>query len=260
MIGILFTGQTILVVEDNTDLRSYLSENLAGQFTVVEAANGKDGIDKAFEAIPDIIISDVMMPVTDGIELCQKLKSDVRTSHIPIILLTARTAALYKLEGFETGADDYLTKPFRLDELKIRIRNILNNRKLLRERYMKEALLQPKELLVASPDEKFLMNLIHVIENHIDQTELKVELLTQELAMSHSVIYKKIKALTGQSLVEFVRDIRLKRAAQLLSQNKLNVSEICYQVGFTDRRYFSQVFKKKYGNTPSEYAKLHVKG
>jgi signal transduction histidine kinase/ligand-binding sensor domain-containing protein/DNA-binding response OmpR family regulator len=249
-----FSGQTILVVEDNLDLRSYLSENLAGFFKVVEAANGKEGIEKAVDIIPDIIISDVMMPVMDGIELCRKLKSDVRTSHIPIVLLTARTAALYKLEGFETGADDYLTKPFRLDELKIRMKNILNNRKLLRERYMKEALLQPRELLVASPDEKFLMKLIRIIEDHIDQAELKVELLTQELAMSHSVIYKKIKALTGQSLVEFVRDIRLKRAAQLLSQNALSVTEICYQVGFTDRRYFSQVFKKKYGKTPTEFA------
>jgi len=248
-------GQTILIVEDNNDLRNYLCENLNGLFKTVGAVNGKEGIEKALEIIPDILISDVMMPVTDGIELCRKLKSDMRTSHIPIILLTARTAALYKIEGLETGADDYLTKPFRMDELKIRIKNILNNRKLLRERFMKEALLQPKEIIIASPDEKFLMNLIKVIEDHIDQSEFKVDLLIRELGMSHSVIYKKIKALTGQSLIEFVRDLRLKRAAQLLGQNKLRVTEICYQVGFTDRRYFSQVFKKKFGITPSEFAR-----
>ncbi len=247
-------GQTVLIVEDNDDLRTYLCENMSRLFITSGAANGKEGIEKAIELIPDIIISDVMMPVTDGIELCRKLKSDMRTSHIPIILLTARTASLYKVEGLETGADDYLTKPFRMDELKLRIKNILNNRKILRERYMKEALLQPKEIIITSPDEKFLINLIEIIENHIDQSEFKVELLIRELGMSHSVIYKKLKALTGQSLVEFVRDVRLKRSAQLLSQNKLSVTEICYQVGFTDRRYFSQVFKKKYGNTPSDYA------
>ncbi len=161
---------------------------------------------------------------------------------------------MYKMEGLEIGADDYLTKPFRVEELKVRIKNLLVNRKILRDRYMKEALMQPKELLVTSPDERFLFNLIEVIENNIDQTEFKVELLSRELNMSHSVIYKKLKALTGQSLVEFIRDIRLKRAAQLLSQNKLSVTDICYQVGFTDRKYFSQVFKKKFGKTPSEFA------
>jgi signal transduction histidine kinase/ligand-binding sensor domain-containing protein/DNA-binding response OmpR family regulator len=252
------TGQTILIVEDNNDLRTYLAESLAPQFNVLEAPNGKQGIVSALHEIPDLIISDVMMPVADGIELCRRLKSDMRTSHIPIILLTARTASLYKVEGLETGADDYLTKPFRIDELKVRIRNLLNNRKLLRDRYLKEALLQPKEVIIDSPDEKFLIALINIIENHIDQPEFKIDLLSRELAMSHSVIYKKLKALTGMSLVEFVRDIRLKRAAQLLEQNKLTVAEICYQVGFTDRRYFSQVFKKKYGDTPSDYVKKQV--
>lgn len=248
-------GNSVLVVEDNEDLRKYLVDSLSPIFNVIFAANGKEGIEMALDNIPDIIVSDVMMPVADGIELCRVLKSDMRTSHIPIILLTARTASLYKLQGFETGADEYLTKPFRMDELKIRIKNLLNNRGLLRERFLREALLQPKEVLVSSPDEKFLFNLVETIENNIDQTELKVDLLIRELCMSHSVLYKKVKALTGQSLIEFVRDIRLKRAAQLLGQNKLSVKEICYQVGFTDRKYFSQVFKKKFGETPSEYAK-----
>lgn len=246
--------QTILIVEDNPDLRNYLIDKLKKDFTIVEAKDGQEGMDKALENLPDFVISDVMMPVMDGIELCRKLKTDIRTSHIPIILLTARTASIYKMEGFETGADDYLTKPFRLDELKIRMKNILNNRKLLRERYLKEALMQPKELLITSPDEKFLHNLIEVIETNIDQPDFKVEFLSQELHMSHSVIYKKIKALSGLSLIEFVRDIRLKRAAQLLSQNKLSITDVCYQVGFTDRRYFSQVFKKKYGKTPTDFA------
>jgi signal transduction histidine kinase/ligand-binding sensor domain-containing protein/DNA-binding response OmpR family regulator len=246
--------QTILVVEDNNDLRSYLIDKMSTEFNIIEAKDGKEGIEKAVENIPDFVISDVMMPVMDGIELCHRLKTDIRTSHIPIILLTARTASIYKMEGYETGADDYLTKPFRLDELKIRIKNILNNRKILRERYLKEALMQPRELLITSPDEKFLFNLIEVIEKNIDQSDFKVDLLSRELNMSHSVIYKKLKALSGQSLVEFVRDIRLKRAAQLLAQNKLSITEICYQVGFTDRRYFSQIFKKKYGKTPTDYA------
>lgn len=247
--------QRLLIVEDNTDLRTYLAECMATGFDVITAENGERGIELALEEIPDIIISDVMMPEKDGIELCRTLKSDIRTSHIPIILLTARTAEIFKLEGFETGADDYLTKPFRLNELNARIRNLLENRERLRQKFVKEALMQPREVIVDSPDEKFLMGLMEIIEEHIDQPELNVELITGRMGMSHSVVYKKIKALTGNTLVEFIREQRLKRAAQLLSQQKLSVKEICYEVGFTDRRYFSQMFKKKYNVTPSDYSR-----
>ncbi|MBN1185952.1 MAG: response regulator [Bacteroidales bacterium] len=249
-----FSGNTLLIVEDNTDLRKYLADNLSDKYKVLEAANGKEGIEIAKRSLPDLIISDIMMPIMDGMELCRNLKTDVHTSHIPIILLTARTAMIYKVEGFETGADEYITKPFSDKELRTRIKNLLNNRKLLRERYLKEAMLQPKDIVLTSPDEKFLNKLIEIIEKNMEEPEFKVELLTKEIGMSHSVIYKKIKALTGQSLIEFVRDIRLKRAAQLLKQKVLSVTEICYKVGFTDRRYFSQAFKKKFGQTPSEFA------
>lgn len=250
-----FSGFHILIIEDNYELRDYLAGSLSEFYQVSEAENGKEGFDKAVEIIPELVISDIMMPVMDGITLTRKLKTDMRTSHIPVILLTARTSLVYKTEGYETGADEYLTKPFSNTELLVRIKNLLRNRKLLRERYLKEAMLQPRELILASPEEKFLDRLISVIEENIEETELKIELLAREVGMSHSVIYKKVKALTGQSVVEFVRDIKLKRAMQLLKQNKISISEVCYKVGFSDRRYFSESFKKKFGITPSEYAK-----
>ena len=254
-------GQTdstsILIVEDNDGIRDYLHKLLKSNFVVSEAATGKQGLEIALKDIPDLIISDVMMPEMDGIQMTEKLKSDIRTSHIPIIILTARTSLIYKKEGFETGADDYITKPFNEVLLKTRINNLLKNRAMLRNKFKTDALIEPKELPISSPDEKFLSELIQLMEYNIEDGELKADFFAKELGMSHSVIYKKVKALTGQSLVEFVREFRLKRAAHLIRKHGSSVIEACYKVGFSDRKYFGQIFKKKYGVSPTAYVKTN---
>ncbi|WP_258104223.1 two-component regulator propeller domain-containing protein [Marinoscillum sp. MHG1-6] len=246
---------TVLVAEDNDDIRGYLHELLSPHFTVLLAKNGLEALELTLEHLPDLILSDVMMPEMDGITFSSKVKHDPRTSHIPVIILTARTALIYKKEGLDVGVDDYITKPFSEVLLKTRIRNLLNNRMLIREKYKTDLLIQPSELAMRSPDEEFLKNISEVIEEHLSSDDMSTEFLCKELGMSQSNVYKKLKALTGMSIIEFVRDFRLKRAVQLIVNQKLSVSEACYKVGFSDRRYFSQVFKSKYGMTPSQYAK-----
>ena len=250
----------ILIVEDNLHLREHLKGLFARDMKVITAGDGEVGLDLARTRLPDIIISDVMMPVLDGVSMTRALKSDVQTSHIPVVLLTARTNLIYKKEGFEVGADDYITKPFNESLLKTRIFNILLNRKQLREKILKEYITRPREELnISTPDQQFLKDLTAVMENYIHEKEINAKFLTRELGMSHSVIYKKIKALTGLSLIEFVRDFKLKRAAVLLSKYGMNITDVCYKVGFSDRRYFSKLFKQKYGIPPSEYVKVKDK-
>ncbi len=245
----------VLVAEDNDEIRLYLNDLLKQHFTVLLAKNGAEALNLTIEQVPDLIISDVMMPEMDGITFASKVKHDPRTSHIPIIILTARTSLIYKKEGLDVGVDDYITKPFSEVLLKTRIRNLLNNRMLIIEKYKTDLLIQPTELAMRSPDEEFLGKISHVLELHLSSDEMSTEFLCRELGMSQSNVYKKLKALTGMSIVEFVRDFRLKRAVQLIVNQKFSVAEACYKVGFSDRRYFSQVFKSKYGVTPSQYAK-----
>jgi len=244
----------MLVVEDNTDVRDFVSSHFEQDFEIHTAKNGLIGWEKAIETIPDIIVSDVMMPEMSGTSLCSKLKSDARTSHIPVILLTARTPLIFKIEGLETGADDYITKPFNLNILEARIWNLLESRQMLRERYRKDITLQPTNVAITSPDEKFLAKVMSFIENNISESSLSVEELGKEVGMSRVTLYRKIKALTNQTAIEFIRSIRLKRAAQLLEQNKLHVSEVAYMVGFIDIDYFRRCFKDQFGHTPKEYA------
>ena len=253
-----FEKSLVLIVEDNPHLLDYLEDLMSKNFQVIVAENGKKGLELAKEKNPDIIVSDVMMPVMDGITLCSEIKSNILTSHIPIILLTARTMVENIMEGFEKGADDYLVKPFNEDVLKVRIKNLLASRKHLREKFTNDILLSPKEIAFTSPDQEFLTKLNTVIEEQIDNSEFSIEELAAEMAMSHSNLYKKIKALTGMTTVAFVRDFRLKRAAQILSQNKISIIDVCFQVGYTDRRHFSQEFKKKFSITPSAYAKENM--
>lgn len=253
------TKYSILLIEDNTHLRDYLKGMLSKHYLVIEAPNGKEGLEMATEFIPDLVISDIMMPVMDGVTFCTKLKKDIRTSHIPVILLTARTLISDKIEGLETGADDYLTKPFNEAVLKVRVKNLLHNRKLLRDRFFKEGLLRPKEVELNSPDEEFISKLVAIIEDNISESEFNVDQLAKDIGMSHSNVYKKIKALTGMTVIGFVRDFRLQRAAQLFKeQSNLSITDVCFEVGYTDRRHFSQEFKKKFGKSPSVYAKDNV--
>lgn len=245
--------QIMLIVEDNMDVRQFVCSMFEKDFQLFEAADGEEGKAKAFEIIPDIIISDVMMPKLDGISLCSTLKNDPRTSHIPVILLTARTPLVFRIEGIETGADDYVTKPFSMSYLKSRVQNLIVNRIRIKENYKKELILQPQKLTITSPDEKFLKDLLQFIEVNIGNSELNVEDIGKEVGMSRSNLYRKVKALTGLTIVEFIRSLKMKRAAQLLSESDLQVNEIAYMVGFQDVDYFRKCFKDEFKVTPSKY-------
>ncbi len=245
----------ILIVEDYGDLIKFIGESLPDEYEIIEAANGQEGLEKAKELIPDLIISDVMMPEMDGYELCERVKSGETTDHIPVILLTAKAEQEDKLEGLEKGADDYLVKPFDGQELNTRVKNLMAIRQKLQEKYSREISLQPKKVKAASLQEQFLGDIKMVIENHMSDGELDLGQLEREIGMSRSQIHRKLKALTNQSTTEFVRNYRLYRAADLLNQEAGNISEIAYQTGFSSLAYFTKSFKKLFDCLPSEYKK-----
>ncbi len=247
----------LLVVEDNDEVRQYLTQLFEADYTVLTAEDGLVGWEKALAQLPDLIISDVMMPRSDGLELCQRLKQHPKTSHIPILLLTARTAETHELEGLGTGADDYVSKPFNPTLLHAKADALLRNRRKLHEFYQRHILLQPTEIVVADADREFLEQAMSTVERHLGDGEFSVQVLAREMAMSQSVFYRRIKSITGQTAVEFIRDVRLKRAAQLLAQTTMRVSEIAFEVGIEDAKYFRKAFQKIYSLTPSEYAKQH---
>ncbi len=243
----------VLVVEDNADVRYYVKENLVDEYDVHEAVDGEDGWNKSAECIPDVIVSDVMMPKMDGFALCRKLKTDERTSHIPVILLTARATSLDKIEGFETGADDYIMKPFEPVELKARIKNLIAQRERLHEHFKRKGIIELDELKVTPLDEKFLRRIFGLISDNMSNTSFGVEALAEMSAVSRSVLHRKIVSLTGEPPVELIRRIRLARAAELITKKAGNLSEIALEVGFTNPAYFSECFKKQFGLAPSQY-------
>jgi len=245
------TGKaTVLIVEDNDDFRFYLHDNLKSRYRINEAVNGKE----ALNSMPDLIVSDVMMPEMDGILLCHKLKTDPRTSHIPIILLTARSTDEQKIEGLTTGADDYLTKPFNFELLEARIKNLINQRKALRHQYNKQLDVSPSEIQIVSLDEKLIQKSIDIVEKNIANPDFSVEELSREIGMSRVHLYKKLLSLTGKTPIEFIRVLRLKRAAQLLEKSQLSVAEVAYKVGFNNPKYFARYFKAEFNMYPSEYS------
>lgn len=245
----------MLIVEDNKEVREYIRTIFSDNYDIREADHGKDGWQIAVEENPDIIISDVMMPLLDGIAFCKALKSHVATSHIPVILLTARTSLIFEVEGLETGADDYIVKPFSPKVLQLKVRNLLRSREAFKNIFRDQKVLQiePKKVTLNSTDEKFVQQLLESVEENISNTDYSVETLNMDMGMSRTLLYKKLKALTGLSPNEFIRSIRLKRAAQLLEQNEMTVAEVTYEVGFQDLQYFRECFKKFFGVTPSEY-------
>ncbi|RKR80132.1 two component regulator with propeller domain [Mucilaginibacter gracilis] len=247
--------QLLLIVEDNDEVRGFIKESLSEVYEIIESTNGLDGWDMACKIIPDLIVSDVTMPVMDGLEFCSKLKTDDRTSHIPVILLTAKAAHSYQLQGLETGADVYLTKPFSMQVLKLNIRNLILARHAMRKKYAQQITLIPKNKIIESPDEKFLNKLMDIVERKMEDPDFDVISLVNDIAMSQTVLYRKIKALTGLNIADFIKSARLKQAALLLAQNKLSVADVAYNVGFKDRKYFSKEFKKQFGKVPSEYAR-----
>lgn len=243
----------LLIVEDNPEIRTYIQQIFANDYRLITAENGLEGLDKAKKELPDLIISDVMMPEMDGITFCGKLKTDIEISHIPILLLTARTASLFKIEGLKTGADDYITKPFNPEELRLRVRNIIQSRQDARNKFARVLNFDPKEINITSADEIFLENALQIVEKHIENDSFNVMQFAAELAVSRALLFTKLKALTGQTPNNFIKTIRLKRAAQLLKTKKLNVSEVAYKVGFKDPKYFRKCFKAQFNVLPSVY-------
>lgn len=243
----------VLVVDDNIEMLTYLEESLSNYFTVITAVNGELAWKIALKKETDLIISDVMMPVMDGIELCSKIKNDIRLSHIPVILLTAKGEVEHKIEGYESGADEYISKPFNLKLLMVRINNIIRQRNELRVAFRKQIVVEPTKLTVTTLDEQLLKKCVELIEANIADPDFNVDELCRGVGLSRPAVYKKVKSLTGLSVVEFIRSIRLKRAAQLLAQDKSSISDVMYQVGFNNRSYFSLRFKEEFGCNPNEY-------
>lgn len=242
----------VLVVEDNAELRLYLRYELDSDYHIKEAEHGADGIAVATACIPDLIICDIMMPVVDGLKFCARCKSDERTSHIPIILLTARTAEEIQLKGLKSGADEYITKPFNIELLKTRIKNLLDTRKVLKERYSRELFLQPQNISLSTVDEKFINKVTTIIEEHIEDPDFHVDYLSDSVGLSRTQLYRKFQGLMGQTPNEFMNYFRLQRAAQLL-QTGLTAAEVAYKVGFRDPSYFSKSFRKHFNMSPSQF-------
>ncbi len=244
----------ILLVEDNSDMRHFIREQLINEYKIEEAVDGMVGLEMANNNIPDLIITDLMMPKMDGMEFCKKIKSQTNTSHIPVIMLTAKAGMDNKIQGLEMGADEYLTKPFAAKELLVRTRNLINQRKQLRELFsLKKFEMDPEKVVVTSVDQRFLERLLTLLEEHHSDPQFGVPEIQQALALSKSQLYRKLKALTNESPGELLRNFRLKRAAQLLSQNSDTVTQIAYKVGFNDLSYFTKCFKELYGVVPSGY-------
>ncbi len=250
--------RSVLIVEDYVDLRIYLRGILEEEFITYTARDGLEGYEKALEIIPDIIISDIMMPEMDGYLFCEKVKNDLRISHIPIILLTAKTTVEDQQEGYRSGADAYLTKPFDEELLLSQIEALLRNRELLKQRFSHDFGVTVEDLTHSHTDEKFLHKAISIIEGNMGNLQLDVEMFVEHLGMNRTMVYRKIKALTGKSPVEFIQHIRLQRAATLIVKTNRSISEIGYMCGFPNHSYFSAVFKKQFGMSPSEYRHHHT--
>jgi DNA-binding response OmpR family regulator len=243
----------ILVVEDNYDMREYIKASLSDIYQIEEAVNGEQGVRIAESIIPDLIISDLMMPKMDGNELTRILKNDERTSHIPIILLTAKSGQENKIVGLQTGADDYLTKPFDLQELRVRVENLINIRKKLQEKFRKGGFIyRPEEKKLSIIDSKFMSKVNEVIEKHLSEEEFSIEEFGSEVGMSRSQLHRKLRALIGKSPSQYVRTVRLARAKKMIEEETGNVSEVAYSVGFSSPAYFSKCFKEEFGYPPSD--------
>lgn len=255
-----YTKGLLLIVDDNDDIRTYLRTILEKRYQLIEAANGQAGLEMACKEVPDLIISDVMMPVMNGLEFCQRVKSDVATSHVPVILLTARALSQHQVEGYESGADAYITKPFQPEVLMARVDNLLRQRQKLRELWSgtthQEAPTKPESIEGSSTlnvrEEAFIQRFREVVTKQMSNSDLSVEDIGSELNLSRVQLYRKIKALTGQSPVELTRHIRLKRGRDLLETTDMTISEIAYKVGFTAPSYFTKCFKDEFGILPGE--------
>ena len=261
----------LLFIEDNEELRSFIKIILSDGFHVIEAGNGIEGFEIARNQLPDIIITDLMMPEMDGLELARRIKEEVTTSHIPVVVLTAKSDLDTQVEALKRGADDFITKPFSSTYLRARIENILRQRKKLQELFLsslddyhrpkndKPVDITPSEPVIESYDDRLMKNLMEVMEENIDNSALTVDELVSKMGIGRSVFFKKLKSLTGLAPVEFIREVRVKRAAQLIESGEYTISQVTYMVGCNDPRYFSRIFKQRFAMTPTEYRDKHVK-
>ena len=249
----------LVIVEDDDEIRDYLQNELGQQYQVTACTNGKEALSEVLRSGADLVVSDVMMPEMDGNQLCAKLKMNPNTNFIPVILLTAKNRDEDKLEGLETGADAYIVKPFNMDILRRTIANLLNSHRLLRLKYERNEVLEEQvdEVKIKSPDEKLLDRVMATINAHLNDSDLSIDMIADEVGISRVHLHRKMKELTGQTPHDFIRNIRLKRAAYLLTGQGVNVTEVMYACGFSNSASFSTVFKKFYGVSPREYMKEH---
>jgi signal transduction histidine kinase/ligand-binding sensor domain-containing protein/DNA-binding response OmpR family regulator len=243
----------LLIVEDNTDVRYFIRNIFEYEYTIFEAKDGEEGLRISLKEIPDLIISDLMMPKLDGFAMCAKIKTDERTSHIPLIMLTAKATNKDLIEGLETGADDYIMKPFDADVLKTRVKNLFEQRKRLKDHFIKNGIIQEEFKQVTKYDKVFIQKIIKIINDHLSNSELSVEFLANEIAMSRVTLHKKLNSLIGESPSDLIKRIRLNKASKYLQNNQGNISEIAIEVGFNNPAYFAECFKKQFGISPSQY-------
>jgi len=247
--------EIVLVVEDNYDLRKYIARNLEPFFQVVESENGRTGLEKAVDIIPDMLITDLMMPEMDGMELCKNMKENERTCHIPIVVLTAKADRDSKMNCLESGADDFIVKPFDMEELQVRVRNLIMQRKKLREKFNRDLLADPSAGPVRPPDDRLFEKILNCFNQHIDDTEFNTDQMAGELSLSRAQLFRKIQALTGHTPNDLLNRIRLRKAAMLFREGHSNIGQVMYAVGFSTPSYFAKCFKEHYGLIPSEYIK-----
>jgi DNA-binding response OmpR family regulator len=252
----------LLIVDDNINFREFMKQSLRETYSVLVAADGREAWQTTLDRLPDIVVSDVMMPVMDGIALCRHIKDDLRTSHIPVILLTARSAETNKLTGLEAGADDYIGKPFNMDILLLKIQHLIELKKRMQTQILQS---MPNGIPlsgnpISSLDERLLEKVVHFVEEHISDPGLSVEWLSREMCMSRANFYKKILAFTGKSPLELIRTIRMKHAARLLEKSQMRINEVAVHVGFNDNKLFRKYFREEFGKLPSDYQAANAPG
>jgi DNA-binding response OmpR family regulator len=246
--------ERILIIEDDEETRLYLEEMLSPSYKIMTARDGDSGIKRALTEIPDLVLSDIVMPGTNGLQILKRIKYNPNTTHVPVILLTSNTEMSDRIEGLESGADAYIVKPFILEELLITIDNILKNRQRIRGKYSgahQEDKI--KSIEVQGNSDKLMERIMKVVNDNLDSPDLRVEMLSEEVGLSRAQLHRRVKEITGISTGEFIRNIRLKKAAELLLENKVNISQVGYMVGFSSQTHFSTAFRKFYGVSPSEY-------
>ena len=250
---------TIVIAEDDDEIRNYLQSELETDYEVHACANGREALSEAVRVVPDLVISDVMMPEMDGHQLCSKIKANPNTNFVPVLMLTAKSLDEDKIEGLEFGADGYIVKPFNMDILRRTVHNLINSRRMLRLKYERNDNLeeQMSEIRVKSPDEKLLERIMECINKNLSNSDLSVDMIADKAGISRVHLHRKMKELTGQTPHDFIRNIRLKKAAQLLSTQGMNVTEVMYACGFSNSASFSTVFKKFYGMSPRDYMHEH---